>query len=112
MKRQKGFTLIELLIVIAILGIMAAVIIPNVTRFISNGHLAAANSEVATLNTAIYSYQADYVGAFPDSISDLDTQIIGTLKGTYVMENGALKGIKYLTDNFIWVDGKWERPKQ
>ncbi len=49
---EKGFTLIELLIVIAILGILAAVIIPNVTSFIAKSHVSAANAELAEIGTA------------------------------------------------------------
>jgi len=47
------------LIVIAILGILAAVIIPNVSGFITSGKIAAANSEVAAVNTAVQAYNAE-----------------------------------------------------
>jgi prepilin-type N-terminal cleavage/methylation domain-containing protein len=56
---EKGFTLIELLIVVAILGILAAVLIPNVFGFLRTGNLAAANTEVATVKTAAAAYYAE-----------------------------------------------------
>jgi prepilin-type N-terminal cleavage/methylation domain-containing protein len=55
-KSQKGFTLIELLIVIAILGILAAVAVPMVSGALANGKVAAANTEVASVQTAAQMY--------------------------------------------------------
>jgi prepilin-type N-terminal cleavage/methylation domain-containing protein len=67
---EKGFTLIELLIVVAILGILAAVVVPNVGGFFSTGKLNAANTEVANVETAAMGYYADE-GAWPTDSSVL-----------------------------------------
>ena len=50
---EKGFTLIELLIVIAILGVIAAVVIPNLGRFAGRGYVEAANAEADAVHNAI-----------------------------------------------------------
>ena len=58
---NKGFTLIELLIVIAILGVLAAVIVPNVTGFIGRGEEEAARAEMVTVQTAMDMAMVDEV---------------------------------------------------
>jgi type IV pilus assembly protein PilA len=65
---EKGFTLIELLIVIVILGVLAAAIIPNLSRFVGSGNVGAANAELASVRTAVAAYMAEHDGAVPAAI--------------------------------------------
>jgi general secretion pathway protein G len=57
--KSKGFTLIELLIVVAIIGILAAIAIPNFLLAQTRSKLAKAKAEMRTLGTGLEAYHID-----------------------------------------------------
>ena len=68
---EKGFTLIELLIVVAILGVLAAVVIPNVGRFIGRGEEEAKETEFATIQASVHAMMVDNeLAVLPTPVDD------------------------------------------
>jgi prepilin-type N-terminal cleavage/methylation domain len=57
--QQTGFTLIELMIVVAVIGILAAIAIPNYSDYIKRGKAAEATSNLATLRVKMEQYFQD-----------------------------------------------------
>jgi len=72
MRRQKGFTLIELLIVVAIIGIIAAIAIPNLLAAINRGRQKRTMADIRTIGTAVEAYATDF-NFYPKVAAGLST---------------------------------------
>jgi type II secretion system protein G len=59
LRREKGFTLIELLIVVAIIGIIAAIAVPNLLTAIQRSKRSRTAADIRAIGTALGSYQVD-----------------------------------------------------
>ncbi len=57
---KKGFTLIELMIVIAIIGILAAIAIPQFASYRQKSYNSASQSDLRNIKTNLEAYYADY----------------------------------------------------
>ncbi|MDX9922556.1 MAG: prepilin-type N-terminal cleavage/methylation domain-containing protein [Syntrophales bacterium] len=74
---QKGFTLIELMIVIAIIGILAAIAIPQFNAYRVRGFNASALTSAKNAYTASQAFFSDNPGGEIDDIADISTAEYG-----------------------------------
>ena len=90
---NRGFTLIEIMIVIAIIGCLSAIAVPNYLKYKNNARVAASVADVRIIEKQISLYVFDNVGQLPNNLSVLPN--IGTLNDPwgnpyqYLLINGA-----------------------
>jgi prepilin-type N-terminal cleavage/methylation domain-containing protein len=82
-KDQEGFTLIELMLVVVIIGVLAAIAIPQFSNMVAKSQEGSTKGNLGTLRSAISVYYGDNDGEYP----------MDTLYGSLLPGNKYLQGI-------------------
>ena len=59
LRRQRGFTLIEIMVVVVIIGLLAAVIVPNMMGNVDKARIAKAKQDIQAIQTALTMFKLD-----------------------------------------------------
>lgn len=114
LKNNKGFTLIELMIVVAIIGILAAIAIPNFINYQCKAKQSEAKASLGTIRTAQEAYLAEW-DTYADTIDKVGfaskgkprysystTGTVTTYSARAYSKNAADKGLKGAKGDDIW----------
>ncbi|MBI2432719.1 MAG: prepilin-type N-terminal cleavage/methylation domain-containing protein [Candidatus Hydrogenedentes bacterium] len=98
-KRSGGFTLVELIIVIIILGILAALAIPQFTSSTDDAKLATLKADLATLRNAINLYYHQHSSTYPTGTA----AVVATQLTQWTKADGTVSATKDADGG--WLDG-------
>ena len=87
--KKRGFTLIELMVVVVIIGILAAIAIPNFVKVIDRAKQASVKANMHTMQTTVEAISIDHMGRYPDAGVDLTGELPKNLKNPYDGTYGA-----------------------
>lgn len=93
-RRPNGFTLLELLVVLAILGLLAAIVGPQVVRYLGSSRSEAAHVQASNIAASLQLYRLD-MGSFPTTEEGLKALVTAPpghpeWNGPYLAESSAL----------------------
>ncbi|HEX5278263.1 MAG TPA: type II secretion system major pseudopilin GspG [Fluviicoccus sp.] len=92
MSMQRGFTLIEVMVVVVILGILAAVIVPNVIGKDEQARITTTKSSLASIANALEMYRLDN-HKYPTTQEGLDALVNKPASAKVFPDGGYLKGL-------------------
>jgi type IV pilus assembly protein PilA len=112
-KNQKGFTLVELMIVVAIIGILAAIAIPKFADMLEKSREGATKGNLSSVNSGIALYVSDNQGLAPTTLDTSTVTITGTLFPNFIptyMDN--IPGVKATAKkrNTFGYTASWSSP--
>jgi general secretion pathway protein G len=94
-RRDQGFTLLEMLVVLAIMGLLAAIVAPQVLKYLGSSRTQTAKVQIQNIGSALELYRLD-VGRYPTSEEGLSALVAAPSgaagwNGPYLQKPSALK---------------------
>ena len=103
--KKSGFTLIELMIVVAIIGILAAIAIPKFAELIRKSGEGASKGNLGSIRSSLSIYYGDMEGQYPSQLAGL------TVAGKYLTSIPTAKTPNYHADSAAEADGVLSTPQ-